>query len=143
MSLFEQSLINNYVFSENLENQIAGGAPITELLASQSVQQGFLGGGGGGGHKSSVLSNKKHLSVPVGLVMMSHTEYVYPSQHQRLCNRDVQESLFDNLIDIVREPLESPVIKRAKSLKHRGEVPKKQTKRVKTAGVNDTTKIKK
>ena len=130
MSLFEQSLINNYVFSENLENQIAGGAPITELLASQSVQQGILGGGGGsGGHESSVLSNKKHLSVPVGLVMMSHTEYVYPNQ--RYCNRDVQESLFDNLIDIVREPLESPAIKRAKSLKHRGEVPKKQTKRVK------------
>jgi hypothetical protein len=140
MSLFEQSLINNYVFSENLENQIAGGAPITELVASQSVQQGVLGGGGG--HESSVLSNKKHLSVPVGLVMMSHTEYVYPNQ-QRFCNRDVQESLFDNLIDIVREPLESPVIKRAKSLKHRGEVPKKQTKRVKIAGVNDTTKIKK
>jgi len=130
MSLFEQSLINNYVFSENLENQIAGGAPITELLASQSVQQGFLGGGEGGGHKSSVLSNKKHLSVPVGLVMMSHTEYVYPSQHQRLCNRDVQESLFDNLIDLIRESETGVKGKsKGKSLKHRVEVPKKRTKK--------------
>lgn len=126
MSLFEQSLINNYVFSENLENQIAGGAPITELLASQSVQQGFLGGGG---HKSSVLSNKKHLSVPVGLVMMSHTEYVYPNQ-QRFCNRDVQESLFDNLIDLIRESETGVKGKsKGKSLKHRGEVPKKRTKK--------------
>jgi hypothetical protein len=131
MSLYEQSLINNYVFSENLENQIAGGAPITELLSTQSVQQGFLsGGGGGGGHKSSVLSNKKHLSVPVGLVMMSHTEYVYPSQHQRLCNRDVQEPLFDNLIDLIRESETGVKGKpKGKSLKHRGEVPKKQTKK--------------
>jgi len=129
MSLFEQSLINNYVFSENLENQIAGGAPITELLASQSVQQGFLGGGGSGGHESSVLSNKKHLSVPVGLVMMSHTEYVYPNQ-QRLCNRDVQESLFDNLIDLIRESETGVKGKsKGKSLKHRAEVPKKRTKK--------------
>jgi hypothetical protein len=127
MSLFEQSLINNYVFSENLENQIAGGAPITELLASQSVQQGVLGGGGG--HESSVLSNKKHLSVPVGLVMMSHTEYVYPNQ-QRFCNRDVQESLFDNLIDLIRESETGVKGKsKGKSLKHRGEVPKKRTKK--------------
>ena len=129
MSLFEQSLINNYVFSENLENQIAGGAPITELLASQSVQQGFLGGGGRG-HESSVLSNKKHLSVPVGLVMMAHTEYVYPNQ--RYCNRDVQEPLFDNLIDLIRDSENGAKGKtktKGKSLKHRGEVPKKQTKK--------------
>jgi len=129
MSLFEQSLINNYVFFENLENQIAGGAPITELLASQSVQHGVLGGGGGGsGHESSVLSNKKHLSVPVGLVMMSHTEYVYPNQ--RYCNRDVQESLFDNLIDLIRESETGVKGKsKGKSLKHRAEVPKKRTKK--------------
>jgi hypothetical protein len=134
MSLFEQSLINNYVFSENLENQIAGGAPITELLASQSVQPGGLSGGGGGGggrgHESSVLSNKKHLSVPVGLVMMAHTEYVYPNQ--RYCNRDVQEPLFDNLIDLIRDSengVKGKTKTKGKSLKHRGEVPKKQTKK--------------
>ena len=137
MSLFEQSLINHYTFSENLENQISGGAPITELLDAQSspVIQGLgIGspryGGGGNSGKTNILASKKHLSVPIGLVMMSHTEYIYPNQ--RFHNSQIQDNLFDNLINLVKE--ESPIMKntkansKSKSLKH-NIIKEKQTKK--------------
>ena len=136
MSLFEQSLINNYVFSENLENQVSGGAPITELLDAQSspVIQGLGIGspryGGSGNRGKNILSSKKHFSVPIGLVMTAHTEYIYPNQ--RFHNSQIQDNLFDNLINLVKE--ESPILKntkakaKSKSLK-RNIIKQKQTKK--------------
>jgi hypothetical protein len=117
MSLFEQSLINHFVFSEN---QIVGGAPITELINTPPRMGEILGGQG----TKNPLTNKKHLSVPVGLVMMSHTEYVYPS-NTSYRNTIVQPPLHEQLIELVTqdEPAHN------KSLKHRKNAVKKHTKK--------------
>jgi hypothetical protein len=130
MSLFEQTLINNYVFSEN-DKQVSGGAPITELIASQTGEMLK------GGSNKNPLTNKKHLSVPVGLVMMSHTEYVFPSQ--RFHNPVVQENLFNHLFENVEENVssskqsnqKSDSKSKSKSLKLREKKMKKQTKKTK------------
>ena len=127
MSFFEQTLINNYVFSET-DNKVSGGAPITELVASHENR---LNGGnvGGGNTNKNQLANKKHLSVPVGLVMVSHTEYLYPAQ--RFVNPTIQEPMFDNLIKNIEDDIIHLQKSKSKSLKHRQEKQKKQSKRMK------------
>ena len=131
MSLFEQSLINHYVFSENSSDQILGGAPITELVNTQSssVLQG-------GGYNTNILANKKHLSVPVGLVMVSHTEYIYPNI--KFSNLQMENSSFNDLVDLVKEELsetKSEKQKHSKSLKRAAIILKKnKTKKKEKTG---------
>jgi len=131
MSLFEQTLINNYVFSEN-DGQISGGAPITELSALQSTNGGIIQGGSDKG-VTNVLKNKGHLSVPIGLVMISHKENVFANQ--RFQNRQtVDDELFDHLFkntestENTKSPSSSKSTK-SKSLKLLEKIPKKQTKK--------------
>lgn len=134
MSLFEQTLINNYVFSET-GDQMSGGAPITELVASHE-NSGLKGGGGVGAMKTNnPLATKKHLSIPVGLVMVSHREYL--SDVQRFENSTIQEPLFDRLIANIEDDVDTPSKTHSKtpskthskSLKLRQEKSKKQSKR--------------
>ena len=123
MSLFEQTLINNYVFSET-GDQMSGGAPITELVAYH--ENGGLSGGGAM-KTNNPLAKKKHLSIPVGLVMVSHMEYLQPNG-QGFNHPTIQEPLFDHLVANI-ENLDAKTKTRSKSLKLREDKPKKQSKR--------------
>ena len=126
MSLFEQTLINNYVFSET-GDQMTGGAPITELVASHD---NVLKGGGGAMKTNNPLAMKNHLSIPVGLVMVSHREYLLNGQ--RFENSTIQEPLFDHLVANIVDldtPTNTRSKTRSKSLKLRENKPKKQSRR--------------
>jgi len=127
MSLFEQTLINNYVFSET-GDQMSGGAPITELVTYHE-NGGLSGGGGGGAMKTNnPLATKKHLSIPVGLVMVSHREYL--SNGQGFDHPTIQEPLFDHLVTNIEDlDAKTQSKTRSKSLKLRQDKPKKQSKR--------------
>jgi hypothetical protein len=132
MSLFEQTLINNYVFSEN-NGQILGGAPITELSALQSTNGGIIQGGSGKG-ATNILKNKSHLSVPIGLVMISHKENVFANQRFKP-HQTIDDILFNNLFkntEDTTESLKSKKTSKSKSLKLREKKSdKKQTKKIK------------